>query len=163
MYKKLSSFTAKSNQEISRIDLLGLRNTELLDTIVLSNIKFTNEVTFEDFNIGLNRELISINISGSEGIFIPDLTNLKKPIPLIWSKLTKLTTFNLQSCGFNQKDLSNLFIDFNNRVNEGLGSAILGVKTLTLNGQNAPLQISNLEVSSAKANLISKGWVINHN
>ena len=162
MYKKLSSFTLKGNQEINKADLNFLLGTQLLDTVNMYNVKFTGLITLNDFQLSLNSELISINLDGSEGISIIS-KDKSSSVPLNWSKLTKLQKVNFKYCGLIEEELTKLILDFNSVVNNGLGSSILKGKTLTLDGQNAKLLLSNADVKTAKDNLISKGWEVLHN
>lgn len=166
MIKKLSSFTTKTNQVITSLDARQLLGTELLDSIALSNIQFDN-VTIENLSLENNNEITSISFLGSEGLIIPSYVtnitvNTKLPIPKKWAGLSKLTIINFQSCGFNQTQVNDIVKSMADRVQEGLGSAIATGKQLILNGQNAPLLVSNAEVLTAKNYLISKGWTILH-
>lgn len=169
MIKKLSSLTIKPNTEISKADLAAIAGSQLLESIVLSNAQFTFGCTLADLNIADNNELTSLNFVGSEGLHVPSIptTNnqfdYNRPVPKSWSRLTKLNVVNLQHCGLSTLELNNFVKDFAERVNEGLGTATTSSRVLTINGQNAPLQISDSTVLAAKNSLIAKGWSVVHN
>lgn len=169
MLLKASSFTAKANTTYTAGELQTLRGSQLLDSVVMVGVQFTGAVTLNDFCLSDNAELVSLNLSGSEGLGVPPIpivgapATTPRPIPTDWALLTKFTTFNLSACGFTAIQLGNLVKDFSTRVNEGLGVAIATGKVLTLNGQNAPLAIADATIAAAKANLVAKGWQVIHN
>jgi hypothetical protein len=119
--------------------------------------------TLANLFIGNCQELLSLFLSNSTGLVIATDTPTAPAVPKDWAGLTKISTLNFAGCGLTEASVNNLLIGLSTRANEGLGSAVLTAKTITLNGINAKPLLTNALVASAKANLIAKGWTVTHN
>lgn len=147
--------------EFNYMDFALLATNEQIDNFSITYcqmIEINNRVVkFQDFKLNNKERLVNVNLTSTQGIdWSNSIINLER------SEL--LATFNVSNCGLETIEVNDLIIKLSNNINSGMGQARSNTKTITINGANnkAP-DLLIQAVADAKANLISKGWVVNHN
>ena len=154
LHKKAETIKIAPNSVVSSAEMSDLDNCENLLTADFSGCQLTSALpAFVSCD-----KLTTINLSGTSGYSaingIPDVN---------WGHLTKVSTINLASCGLNITGVDSLVKWLSNQADRGLGGAVITAKSITINGNNARLTVSDAAVLAAKNNLIAKGWTLTHN
>ena len=162
----IQSVTLADNFEINPTTFVGLRTAKNLQSVIFTNLQAVNGFRFSDFYFDQCKELSSIVLSGTIGIgVIPTTVQFPKPtilesIPQNWSNLSRVSIVNFGNCGFTPLEVDEIIKGFAIVITNGFGSSVITAKSITINGINGKLTITDAKVAEAKATILAKGWTI---